>query len=154
MADGRASQTGGTAVRQDPYRVYNFKLEIDGQTAGHFTECTGLEVSVQCISYREAGQGQVVRKLPGHVEYGDVVLRYGLTDSTDLWDWFMESAAGKVRRRNISIILMDPDGVTERTRWNLFSAWPSRWQGAPLNTTAQEIAIESLALVFEELKRA
>lgn len=154
MREQRADQHAGAAVREDPYRVYNFKLEIEGQTAGHFTECTGLEISVQCINYREAGQAQVVRKLPGQVEYGDVVLSYGLTDSTDLWDWFMESAAGKVRRRNISIILMDPDGVTERMRWNLFSAWPSRWKGAPLDTTAQEIAIESLTLVFEELKRA
>ena len=28
----------------DPYRAYNFKLQIQGVTEGHFTQCSGLEV--------------------------------------------------------------------------------------------------------------
>ena len=39
------------------------------------------------IAYREAGNNQAVRRIPGRVEYSDVVLRYGLTDSLDLWNW-------------------------------------------------------------------
>jgi phage tail-like protein len=53
----------------DPYRAYNFKLEVQGVTQGHFTECGGMSISVHPIRYREGGTNQVVRALPGPVEY-------------------------------------------------------------------------------------
>ena len=60
---------------------------------------------------------------------------------------------GKVERRNISIVLVDSDGVTEAMRWNLINAWVSEWQGAVLNASAHEVAIESMTIVFETLER-
>jgi phage tail-like protein len=138
----------------DPYRAYNFKLVIQGMTEGHFTECTGLGIKVDAIKYREAGTSQVVRRLPGQVEYADVTLRYGLTDSHELWDWFMSSVEGKVERKNVSILMLDPDGVTEVMRWDLIDAWPSEWRGALLDAMSHEAAIESLTLVFESMERA
>ncbi|MEO8133192.1 MAG: phage tail protein [Betaproteobacteria bacterium] len=153
MADAN-TQAGQTGSRTDPYRAYNFKLEIQGVTEGHFAECSGLDVKVHSISYREGGNAQVVRKLPGPVEYGDITLRYGLTESRELWDWFTTSVQGKVDRRNVSIVMLDSDGVTEVMRWNLISAWPSQWRGAPLNALDKEVAIETMTLVFETLERA
>ncbi len=146
-----STQTGG---RVDPFRAYNFKLEIQGVTEGHFTECSGLGVRVKSIAYREGGGGQVVRRLPGPVEYADVTLRYGLTSSLDLWEWFLSAVNGTVERRNISIVLMDNEGVAEATRWNLIDAWPTEWRGAVLNALNHEAAIESLTIVFESLERA
>ena len=138
----------------DPYRAYNFKLEIQGIVQGHFTECSGLQIKVDAISYREAGNNQVVRRIPGQVTYGDVVLRYGLTNSRELWDWLKTVVSGDVGRKNVSIILVDSSGSNEVMRWNLINAWPSEWQGATLNALSHEMAIESLTLVFETLERA
>ncbi|MGC9347456.1 MAG: phage tail protein [Anaerolineae bacterium] len=138
----------------DPYRAYNFKLLIEGVTEAHFTTCTGLGVKVEAIKYREAGNNQVVRRIPGRVEYADVTLSYGLTSSRDLWDWFLTAVNGSVQRKNISILMLDSDGVTEMMRWNLVDAWPAEWRGAPLDAMSQEIAIESLTLVFESMERA
>ena len=138
----------------DPSRAYNFKLEIQGVTTGHFTECTGLGVRVGGIKYREGGVSQDVHRLPGPVEYADVTLKYGVTSSSDLWEWFRKSINGKVERRNVSIIMLQPDGASEAQRWNLMSAWPSKWNGPPLDALSQEAAIESLTLVFEGLQRA
>ncbi len=137
-----------------PYRSYNFKLNIQGVTEGHFTECTGLGVSVDVIRYREAGNDQQVRCLPGPVDYGDVVLRYGLTDSRELWDWLMTAVDGRVERKNISILMLDAEGVNEVMRWNLINAWPSEWRGTMLDAMSREAAIESLSLVFESVDRA
>ncbi|MGI9175543.1 MAG: phage tail protein [Rhodothermales bacterium] len=138
----------------DPFRAYNWKLEIQGVTEGHFTECVGLDVRVEVVKYREAGNGQVVHCVPGPVEYGDVTLRYGLTASQELWDWMMTSVNGNVQRQNISILMLDSEGVGEVLRWNLNRAWPSRWTGAPLDAMSRGVAIESLTLVFETLERA
>ena len=153
MAEAKTQAAGQTGARKDPYRGYNFKLEIQGVTEGHFAECSGLDVKVHAISYREGGNSQVVRRLPGPVEYGDITLRYGLTDSRELWDWFTTSVRGKVDRRNVSVVMLDSDGVTEVVRWNLISAWLSEWRGAPLNALEKEVAIETMTLVYETLER-
>ncbi|MCA9948318.1 MAG: phage tail protein [Anaerolineales bacterium] len=137
----------------DPYRSYNFKLDINGISEGHFTECSGLSVKVESIPYREAGSNQIVRKIPGPVDYAGVTLRYGVTNSKDLWNWLMKAVEGNVERKNVSIILLDSQGTDEVMRWNLVDAWPSEWQGAGLNTTDRAIAIDSLTLVFDRLER-
>jgi phage tail-like protein len=138
----------------DPYRNYNFKLEA-GAAEAHFTECSGMGIKVDAIEYREAGNNQVVRKLPGQVHYSEVTLRYGLTDSKQLWDWLMASANGRVDRRNVSIVMLAADGTdaTPGLHWNLNQAWPSEWRGAKLDALGREAAIETLTLVYETLER-
>jgi len=138
----------------DPFRAYNFKLIVQGVTEGHFTECTGLGIRVSVIRYREGGTSQVVHCVPGPVEYGDIALRYGLTASRELFDWFMTAVNGRVDRKNVSILMLDSDGVNEVMRWDLFNAWPSEWRGAVLNALEHQVAIESLTLVYETLQRA
>lgn len=142
-----------TGNREDPYRAYNFKLQIQGVTHGHFTECSGLNVKVESIAYAEAGTG-VSHKLPGRVDYGDITLKYGLTSSTELWDWFVNTTKGKLERKNVSIIMLDNDGVTNVFQWNLTDAWPSGWEGASLSAQSQEAAVESMTITYESLERA
>lgn len=145
------AQQAGTFT--DPYRAYNFKLEIQGVTQGHFVDMSGLSVKVQSIKYREGGNNQVVHSLAGPVEYGDVTLHYGLTSSRELWDWLMTAVRGRVERKNVSILMLDSEGTAEVMRWNLIGAWPSQWQGTRLDAIGREIAIEALTLVFETLER-
>ncbi|MBB5363549.1 phage tail protein [Deinococcus humi] len=139
---------------QDPYRSYNFKIVIQGVVEGHFTQCSGLGVRVGVIRYREGGNGQVARALPGRVEYADVELKYGLTKSRELWDWLMAAVQGEVVRKNVSILMLDAQGTQEVMRWNLVNAWPSQWRGAVLDAMSQEAALEHLTLVFDTLERA
>jgi phage tail-like protein len=146
----QSAQAGGWV---DPYRAFNFKLEVQGLTEGHFAECSGLGVKVNVISYREGGNNQGKHLIPGAVEYSGVELRYGLTKSTQLWEWLQKVVQGTVERRNVSVVVLEPDGRTEALRWNLLNAWPSQWQGAPLNASGKELAIESMTLVFEGLER-
>jgi phage tail-like protein len=141
----------GNAV--DPFRAYNFKLLINNVTGGHFTEVTGLGVKIERIAYREAGNNSIVRAIPGQVTYPPVTLRFGLTSSTELWDWLMTAVEGKVSRRNASIVMLDSSGVTEVLRWNLINAWPEEWLGSPLDAMSQDLAIETLVLAHEGLQR-
>lgn len=136
------------------YRSYNFVLDIQNVTVGYFTEVGGLSVSVEAISYREGGGAGAVRKLPGRVEYGDVTLKWGMSESTELWTWLMNVAAGNVERKEVSIILLKPDGQQENTRWNLHQTWPRAWRGARLDALGHEVAYETLTLVHEGIERA
>jgi phage tail-like protein len=147
-----AAAAAGTYV--DPYRAFNFKLEIGGITEGHFTEVSGLAARVSPISYREAGNSQVVHYVPGRVEYSEITLRYGVTQNKDLFLWFKTAVTGHVQRKNLSIVLFDADGTTEVMRWNIVQAWPIEWRGSLLDARSQDVAIESLTLVCESLDRA
>jgi phage tail-like protein len=139
----------------DPYRAYNFKLTFQpGITEAHFTEISGIGINVVAIPYREGGMRPSILSVPGYVEYSPITLRYGLTSSHELFDWFMTAVNGKVQRRNVSILLLDSDSVAEVMRWDLVNAWPSQWRGTVLNGMAREVAIESLTLVYETLQRA
>lgn len=138
-----------TGVWTDPYRAYNFKLEIQGVVEGHFFECSGLSIKVHTIAYREGGNAQVVHKLPGQVEYGELTLRWGLTSSQELWRWFQTTVSGKVDRRNVSVVVLDSDGVGEVMRWNLINAWLSEWHGPALNALSKDVAIGRVTLVTE-----
>ena len=151
MAEAAATPAAAPGAQVDPYRAYNFKLLINGITNGHFTEVTCMEVNIARLAYREAGN-DVVRSVPGQVDYEPVVLHFGVTSSKDLWDWVDLAAKGRVSRRNVSVVLMDSSGTAEVMRWNLLNAWPCRWRGAHLHTLAQEIAIESIALAYERLE--
>ena len=145
-----AAQPGG---RVDPHRAYNFKLIINDVTEGHFTEVSGLGVRIERIDYREAGNNSVVRAIPGRVTYPPVTLRYGLTASAELWEWLMTAVDGRVSRRNVSIVMLDPSGGAEVLRWNLVNAWPQEWRGAPLDAMSRELAIETLVLAYDAVRR-
>jgi phage tail-like protein len=112
-----------------------------------------MGIKVDAISYREGGQSQVVHRIPGRVEYADITLRYGLTLSMELWNWLMTGVKGKVERKNVSIAMLDSDGVSEVLRWNLVNAWVAEWRGAVLDALGHQVAIESITLVFETLDR-
>jgi phage tail-like protein len=143
-----------TGSRVDPYRGFNFLVEIDGITQAGFMEVTGLDASTPAVDYRQGDFGtRGVSKLPGINTYSAISLKRGLTDSKELWDWRQTVIDGHVERKNGSIVLLDEKG-TEKIRWNFANAWPSKWTGPTFNATATGVAVEQLELTHEEVKRA
>ena len=138
--------------RVDPYGNFNYSVEIDGIIRGSFHEVSGLESSIDVIEHREGGAISPL-KLPGQTKYGNITLRRGVTDDTDLYRWHLNSASGTIDRRNGSVVLRDRTGA-EQARWNFFAAWPLRWEGPALNAEGNDVAIEALELAVERLERA
>lgn len=139
--------------RNDPYRGYNFIVEIDGVARAGFRECSGLDTAQDPIEYREGNEAITVRKLPGLNKFSNITLKWGISDDTDLWDWRNKAADGKVERRNGSIVLLD-DAREEKMRWNFREAWPTKWTGPSFNATGNEVAIETLEIAHEGVERA
>lgn len=138
----------------DPYPAYNFKIMIGGEAVAHFTEAESPTVEVETVEYREAGQSSMVHQVPTITRYRDITLRYGLTASTTMWDWFVLTTQGRVQRRNMSIFLLDAAGATSVLQWDLIGAFPKRWNGAVLRAGVGEIAIEQMVIAYESLGRA
>lgn len=142
-----------TGDRTDPYRVYNFLVEIDGITRAGFQECSGLESTQDPVEYREGHEGLTVRKLPGLVTYSNITLQRGITDDAELWEWRQKAANGAVERRNFSVVLLD-DQHEEKARWNFREGWPTKWTGPSFNATGTEVAIENLEIAHEGMEKA
>ena len=139
--------------RDDPYKAFNFLVEIDGIARAAFSEVAGLESETVVIEYRVGGETNTVRKLPGLTRYANIVLRRGITKDAELWNWRQTVVQGNVDRRNGSIILLDDDG-TEVVRWNFFNGWIAKWEGPALNAKGNEVAIETVEIAHEGLDRA
>ena len=142
-----------TAARVDPYRNFSFLVEIDGITQAGFSDCTGFGASTDPIEYREGGENRTVRKLPGMTKYNNITLKWGITDSRELYDWYRDVVNGKIERKNGSIILLDLQGQ-EALRWNFFNGWPSKWDGPDFTAKGNDVAIETLEIANEGTERA
>jgi len=141
------------ANRTDPYRVYKYKVEIDGITRGGFREASGLDSSQDPIEYREGTDGLHAKKLPGLNKSSNISLKWGITDDAQLWEWRKKSIDGKVERKNGSIVLYN-DAGEEKIRWNFMEGWPTKWTGPSFNATGNEVAIETLEIAHEGLTKA
>jgi phage tail-like protein len=141
------------AGRVDPYRGYNFLVEIDGITQAGFQEVSGLDSTTDSVDYREGADPNHVRKLSGMNKFSPITLKRGITDSDELWKWRATVVSGKSERKNGSIVLLDDAGA-EKLRWNFSNAWPSKWTGPSFNATSTAIAIEQLEITHEELSKA
>lgn len=139
-------------ARVDPYKNFCFLVEIDGIVQGGFSECTGFGSEVEAIEYREGGDPITVRKLPGKAKYPDITLKWGVTDSRDLYDWHKKALDGKIERKNGSIVLQNEVGE-EKGRWNFFEAWPSKYDAPDFNAKGNDVAIDALTLSCEKLER-
>lgn len=140
-----------TGQRNDPYRGFNFRLEIDGLTIASFSEASGLIAEGDPVDYRE-GSDMVnsVRKLAGLRKYQNIVLKRGYTQNKELWAWYRNIANGDADRRNGTVVLMD-EAHQDVLRWNFRNAWVNKVEGPSFNATGNEVAMESIELCHEGL---
>jgi len=144
--------------RKDPYRNFRFLLEIDGLVQAGFSEVTIPDASSDVVEYREGNGPTTVTKLAGLRKYGNVTLKWGITDSMELYEkWRKPVEEGKTDktdevRKNVAIILMNEAGEAA-ARWEFVEAWPSKYDAPDLNAKGTDVAIETLEIVHEGMER-
>jgi phage tail-like protein len=137
--------------RNDPYRGFNFILEIDNVPRGAFAEVGGLTAEGDGVDYREGSDLQPnVRKLVGLRKYTAITLKRGYTQDKTLWQWYVNIANGQADRRNVTIILLN-ERREPVLRWQAENAWINKIEGPALKASGNEIAMESVELLHEGL---
>ncbi|MFO8009699.1 MAG: phage tail protein [Dehalococcoidia bacterium] len=137
-----------TGKRFDGLATAKFGVEMGNIVAAEFTEVSGLEVELEILEYQEGGNNLFSHKLPGRVKFPNVTLKSGVTESNELWEWFVKGTYGKIERQNISIVLYDQTN-TEVRRWNLANAYPIKWTGPSFKASENTISIETLEFAHE-----
>jgi phage tail-like protein len=140
-----------TDQRTDPYRGYNFILEIDNVPKGAFAEVGGLTADGDAVDYREGTDlQQNVRKLVGLRKYSNITLKRGYTQDKTLWQWYVNITNGVDDRRNVTIVLLN-ERRQAVLRWSAENAWINKIEGPALKASSNDVAMESLELVHEGL---
>ena len=178
--------------RKDPYRNFNFLVEIDGIGRAGFSECSGLveegdlpprdgsddlhregamrlataadeilpphELQADPVDLTEhhgKEKNTAAHKTPGQAKHASIVLKRGLANSRELYNWYNDVIKGKVRRAHGSIAAYDIDGLTVKLRWKFSNAYPIKWVGPALSGKAGgDVVIETLELAYEGIEPA
>lgn len=144
------------AERTDPLVSFHYAVEIQGMVSGYFTECSGLGSEHEVIEHKVVDKTghEAVMKIPGRLKWENIVLKRGITDSMDIWDWRKKVEDGDVKgaRSNGSIVMFDRN-YNEVARWNFESAWPVKVSGPSVKSDSNEIGIEELSIAHEGLWR-
>ncbi len=141
--------------RKNPFENNRFRIEIDGIQQAGFSEATIPDSTSDVIEYREGTDAVLyARKQSGLIKHGNLVLKWGITNSMDLYNWRKMVEQGKVAsaRKNISVTLVDEEG-NDAARWEFGNAWPSKYKSPDMNAKGNDVAIETLEIVFESMQR-
>ena len=155
-------------LRSDPYTSFRFYITlIDSSSAlratlsaisavsnyaiGGFSECSGLEMTLDVKDYKEGGVNEYVHKFVSSASYSNISLKKGMSLSDDLWIWHNDYIQGKGKRRDGLISLLNETGLPVKV-WKFKRGIPLKWTGPSFNATQNSIAIETLEIAHEGIE--
>jgi len=140
---------GTIATRIDSLRGFNFRFEADGIKKASFRECSGLNANTDPVDYREGQDPLYLRKLTGLRKFSpSVVLKRGYTQDPQLANWYANILNGITDRRNCAVVL-ENELQQDQVRWELTNAWITKYEGASMNATSNDVALETVEIVAE-----
>ncbi|MGK7908810.1 MAG: phage tail protein [Synechococcus sp.] len=134
-----------------PLPKFHFQVEWGGTNIS-FTEVTGLEVTTEKLEYRGGASLEYNKtNFPGMQTYGDLTLKRGIFDGdNEFYDWWNTVALNTIERRDITISLLN-ESHEPVVVWKVKNAWPTKVTSTDLNSTATDVAVETLVLAHEGL---
>jgi phage tail-like protein len=139
---------------------WNFRVEIEGKDVGGFVSVSGLEGEHSVVEHDEGGAMTSPSKEPGKTKFPPVTLSVGSSDNTDLYDWWLEvgdaeansGAVGESFKKLVTIVQLERDG-SEKRRYPLKRAWPSKYKPGDWDAKADENLMEEVTIVHHGFKR-
>lgn len=156
--------TSGPGPEQSPFTAFNFEVQIrlSGESASAkpfchaaFSECDGLEVTMEPKTYRSGGDAGKQHRYVGPLSFGNITLKRGMTHSSiQLWAWMLEYATteGMARRGAVTVEMLGSTRSEQKCRFILDGCLPIKLKAPPLNAKDGLVAIEELQLAYRSLK--
>lgn len=159
----------GMFGRDNPLLGYNFRItlleassslavnvativlqNLTDKADGGFSECSGLEMSMDIEEYREGGNNGTVLKFPTGIKWNDITLKKGLTLGTELWEWFDGFVQGRGERKD-GLITLHNEAQLPLIAWGFRRGLPIKYTGPTMNAMRSEVAVESIQIAHEGL---
>jgi phage tail-like protein len=123
---------------------------VEATVTGGFTECSGLEMTMQPEEHKEGGSMTILR-FPQRVTWTNVRLKRGVTVSDDLWNWYFAYLQGKGTRRDGIITLQNELHIPFKA-WRFKRGIPVKWSGPSMNAGESRVAVEEIEIAHEGLE--
>ncbi len=158
------------ALRQDPFKSYNFLVTlvdtsgsplgivssvlsgIQNVVLGGFTECSGLEMTLEIEERKEGGSNGTVLKFPTRMTWTNLRLKRGVTLSEDLWNWHYEFVQGNFGKRRDGISVLQSDLHVPIKVWHFRRGLPIKWTGPTFDAARGQVAVEEIEIAHEGLQ--
>ena len=125
---------------------------------GLFSELSGLELTMEARAITEGGRNWGEIQRAGQTRFSPLVLKRGVTDLNDLWSWFDSvtrgASYGYKLQGEIKVFGSSLDKSHKPKTvmtWKLGGVMATRFKGPDLSSTASQVAIEELTLVYESI---
>jgi phage tail-like protein len=112
-----------------------------------------MKTELHIAEYRDGNDSaNFVHKYCGLHTSGDVTLKRGVVDTSDLWDWITDARTnGSSAQRDVTITLRDEANNPVQV-FKLYAVTPKGYTGPTLTGKSGEIAIEELVLAPETIE--
>lgn len=148
-----------------PLHIFRFKVELTNQTLGKpatgaatemaFSECTGLEATMEPKTIKEGGRNYGAAQRAGSVTFATVILKRGVSLDRGMWTIFNQATSGGGYSLRLSVKITLLDGALKPIfAWQLTNAMPVKFKFADFNARGTEVGIEELHFVHEGLSAA
>jgi len=144
--------------RTAPYPSYNYLVDLKGsrdpeKPLGGFSDLAGMKTELHIAEYRDGNDSaNFVHKYCGLHTTGDVTLKRGVVDTSDLWAWITDARTnGSSAQRDVTITLRDEANNPVQV-FKLYAVTPKGYTGPTLTGKSGEIAIEELVLAPETIE--
>jgi len=138
-----------------PPAAFYFSVKFDGLDAmdSSFQEVSGLKVTIDTVTKKEGGDNNFVHHLPTPAKYENLVLKRCLLYNSKLDKWCRDALEDfKFDPKDIKLSLLGANGGILAS-WSIVKAFPISWELSTLNSTSNQLAIESLTLKYRLFRK-
>lgn len=143
-----------------PLHVFRFQVRFSNHAngesvavcSGAFSECSGLEATMEPKVIKAGGVNYGAAQRVGPVSFATVVLKRGMTTTRDAFKWFQLVAGGAYAYRLSAEIAMQDSAGQDVITWALDKCLPVKFKAAELNAKGNDIGVEELHLAHEGLR--
>lgn len=149
-----------------PPPAFHFSVRILGAGAAvaaltgsdaSFSEISGMQAEWSTEEVTEGGENRFVHRLPKAAKYGNLVLKRGVvTGSSFFTEWVGASIGSSLSipivTQNLLVMLLD-EKAAPTIAWVFVNAYPVKCQVGALNSTGNDVLIETLELSYNYYER-
>ena len=117
-----------------------------------FQKVSGLRATINTSPLEEGGQNLYTHRLPGRIQYDNLVLERGLVVGSPLVNEFTVAMSQfKFSPSNVLVTLLDAAALP-LAGWLFMQAYPVTWRVSDLDATSNTVVIETLELAYQRMQ--
>jgi phage tail-like protein len=136
-----------------PPPAFHFRVDflLDGADDAdtRFQEVSGIAAELGTEELVEGGENRFAHQLPTGARHGNLTLKRGLLTSSALVDWIRDAVENLAFTPVTVVVSLLGETHEPIATWQFANAWPVKWTLGNLNSTDNNVLVETLELAYQ-----